>query len=46
MISSWHMVNTIAMKDFIYDIWSKFLTWFGKIKIATSGLIPVVFYKD
>ena len=34
------------MKKFFYSIWAKFLTWFGKIKIATSGLIQVVFYKD
>lgn len=42
MISSWHMVNTIAMKDFIYDIWSKFLTWFGKIKVLKFNFLPVL----
>lgn len=35
------------MKKFLYDIWAKFLTWFGKIKIATSNLFPFIqFYRD
>lgn len=30
------------MKDFLYKIWSSFLTWFGKIKIMTFGWLPVL----
>ncbi len=30
------------MKDFIYNIWSRFLTWFGKIKVLTFNCIPVL----
>ena len=36
------MVNTIAMKDFLYNIWSTFLTWFGKLKIMTFHFFPVL----
>lgn len=30
------------MKDFFYKIWSKFLTWFGKIKVLTFHFLPVL----
>ena len=30
------------MKDFLYKIWSVFLTWFGKLKIATFHFLPVL----
>ncbi len=32
------------MKKFFYNIWAKFLTWFGQVKVFTSGLIPVFAY--
>jgi len=32
------------MKKSIYKIWSKFLTWFGQVKVFTSGLVPVLAY--
>jgi cell wall-associated NlpC family hydrolase len=30
------------MKNWIYGIWSKFLDWFGKIKVMTFGGLPVL----
>ena len=30
------------IKDFIYRIKSKFLTWFGKIKILTFNCFPIL----
>lgn len=32
------------MKDFLYKIWSKFLTWFGKLKIMKFNFLPVIAY--
>lgn len=34
------------MKDFIYRIWSRFLTQFGKIKIMTFSFIPILAYES
>lgn len=28
------------MKKFFYNIWAKFLTWFGKIKVLPSNFLP------
>ena len=33
------------MKNYIYDIWAKFLTWFGKIKVFwLFHCIPILVY--
>ena len=33
------------MKDFLYKLWSIFLTWFSKLKIFSSGhIIPIIAY--
>ena len=37
------MVNS-HMKKFLYSIWSKFLTYFGKIKLLTFNCLPVLAY--
>ena len=33
-----------GMKKFLYGIWSKFLTWFGKIKVMTFHFLPILAY--
>ena len=32
------------IKDFLYGIWSKFLTYFGKIKVLTFNYFPILAY--
>ena len=32
------------MKDFLYDIWARFLTYFGQIKVLTFNFIPILAY--
>ena len=32
------------MKGMLYKVWSKFLTWFGKLKILSFGHLPIIAY--
>lgn len=32
------------MKGIIYDLWSRFLTQFGKLKVLTFGFFPILAY--